>query len=146
MFNGCTNLLSVTIGKNVTSIGTRAFYCPNLTTVISYIEELFEINGKSSTSSPFHQNTFDNATLYVPAGTMEKYKATYGWKDFAHIEILPNSPYDLNGDGKISAGDIQIIINEMKKPQPSQSMGYDLNGDGKISTADIQVVINEMKK
>ena len=56
------------------------------------------------------------------------------------------NPYDLNGDGKVSTADIQIIINEMKKPQASQNMAYDLNGDGKISTADIQVIINEMKK
>ena len=54
--------------------------------------------------------------------------------------------YDLNNDGKISTADIQVIINEMKKPQASQNMKYDLNNDGKISTADIQVIINEMKK
>ena len=54
--------------------------------------------------------------------------------------------YDLNGDGKISAGDIQIIINEMKKPVANQDMKYDLNGDGKISAGDIQIIINEMKK
>ena len=59
-------------------------------------------------------------------------------------EEKPN--YDLNGDGKVSTADIQIIINEMKKTQASQNMKYDLNGDGKISTADIQVIINEMKK
>ena len=53
--------------------------------------------------------------------------------------------YDLNGDGKVSTADIQIIINEMKKPQAEQNSKYDLNGDGKISTADIQMIINEMK-
>ena len=53
--------------------------------------------------------------------------------------------YDLNGDGKVSTADIQVIINEMKKPQAEQDSKYDLNGDGKISTADIQVIINEMK-
>ena len=58
-------------------------------------------------------------------------------------EVSPN--YDLNGDGKISTADIQIIINEMKKTASSQNMKYDLNNDGKISTADIQVIINEMK-
>ena len=54
--------------------------------------------------------------------------------------------YDLNNDGKVSTADIQVIINEMKKPQASQDMKYDLNNGGKISTADIQVIINEMKK
>ena len=83
---------------------------------------------------------------YVPAGTKEKYKATEGWKDFASIEEFTYNPYDLNDDTKVSTGDIQVIINDMKKPQTLQDLDHDLNGDGKISTADIQVIINEMKK
>ena len=55
-------------------------------------------------------------------------------------------PYDLNNDGKVSAGDIQIIINEMKKAESEQNLEYDLNDDGKISAGDIQIIINEMKK
>ena len=62
------------------------------------------------------------------------------------VVIGLGSGYDLNNDGKVSTADIQVIINEMKKPQASQNMDYDLNNDGKISTADIQVIINEMKK
>ena len=62
------------------------------------------------------------------------------------VWISNTMTYDLNGDGKVSTADIQVIINEMKKPQDSQNMDYDLNNDGKISTADIQVIINEMKK
>ena len=61
-----------------------------------------------------------------------------------HLDIM--NTFDLNNDGKVSTADIQVIINEMKKPQASQDMKYDLNGDEKISTADIQVIINEMKK
>jgi predicted component of type VI protein secretion system len=62
------------------------------------------------------------------------------------VIISISNSYDLNNDGKVSTADIQVIINEMKKPQASQNMDYDLNNDGKISTADIQVIINEMKK
>ncbi|MBQ6186443.1 MAG: hypothetical protein IJK49_00660 [Prevotella sp.] len=66
------------------------------------------------------------------------------WAKIPPYLLAPD--YDLNNDGKISTADIQVIINEMKKPQASQDMKYDLNNDGKISTADIQVIINEMKK
>ena len=108
-FSDCSGLTSVTIGSGVTSIGVRAFaYCSGLTsvtipnsvtsigsyafngvdipTIISLIENPFEITGKTSDSSTFSQNTFNNATLYVPKGTIEKYKATDGWKDFLFIE------------------------------------------------------------
>jgi hypothetical protein len=51
------------------------------------IEEPFAIPGKTDESwSTFSQNTFNNATLYVPTGTIDKYKATKGWKDFINIK------------------------------------------------------------
>jgi len=80
-FSSCSGLTSVTIGSGVTSIGNFAFSGANIPTVISLIENPFTI-----TSSTFTQNTFLNATLYVPKGTIEKYKATGGWKDFLFIE------------------------------------------------------------
>ena len=107
-FFGCSGLTSVTIPNSVTSIGSNAFFdCSGLTsvtipnsvtsieygafagvdipTVISLIENPFKITGKTSDSRTFSQNTFNNATLYVPVGTIDKYKATNGWKDFAYI-------------------------------------------------------------
>ena len=85
-FSGCTRLTSVTIGSGVTSIGVGAFNGADIPTVISLIENPFEITGKTSDSRTFTQNTFNNATLYVPKGTIDTYKATDGWKDFAFIE------------------------------------------------------------
>lgn len=105
-FHYCSGLTSVTIPSSVTSIGGRAFYGWNLPVVISLIENPFTIF-----SSTFSQNTFYNATLYVPAGTINKYKATEGWKNFLFIEegnptglnVVENTKdnnttiYDLNG-------------------------------------------------
>ena len=79
-FYGCSGLTSVTIPNSVTSIGNRAFDGVDIPTIISLIENPFKI------IRTFSQNTFLNATLYVPKGTIDKYKATDGWKDFLFIE------------------------------------------------------------
>ena len=70
----------------MTSIGDYAFDGVDIPTVISLIENPFTITGKISNYRTFSQNTFNNATLYVPKGTIDKYKATDGWKDFLFIE------------------------------------------------------------
>ena len=85
-FYNCSGLTSVTIGNSVTSIGYHAFDGVDIPTVISLIENPFKIEGKSSYSRTFSENTFNNAALYVPKGTIDKYKATDGWKDFVFIE------------------------------------------------------------
>ena len=52
-----------------------------------------------------------NATLYVPKGTIDKYKATEGWKDFVFIE-----------EGNPSG--IKVVENTQNK----NATVYDLNG------------------
>ena len=115
-FSGCSGLTSVTIGNSVTSIGERAFDDADIPTVISLIENPFTITGKTSNSRTFSQNTFNNATLYVPKGTIGKYKETEGWKDFLFIEEStgPNGgedkvPQDVNGDGIVDTQDVLEI-------------------------------------
>ena len=88
-FSSCNGLTSITIGNSVTDIGEMAFrYCSRLTEIISLIENPFAFTGKTSDNRPFELNVFNNATLYVPKGTIDKYIATSGWKDFATIKEI----------------------------------------------------------
>ena len=83
-FCNCSNLSHVTIGSGLTDIGWYVFYgmftSVTIATVVSLIENPFTIMGNN-----FSQKTFDYGTLYVPKGTIEKYKATEGWKNFKNI-------------------------------------------------------------
>ena len=85
-FRDCSGLTSVTIPNSVTNIGNKAFYGADIPTIVSLIENPSAIKGKTDSYRTFSQNTFMNATLYVPKGTKEKYKSTTGWKDFVFIE------------------------------------------------------------
>ena len=80
-FADCSSLNSVIIPNSVTSIDNAAFSGCDILTVVSLIENPFAIN-----SNVFSNNTQKNTILYVPVGTIDKYKATEGWKEFLFIK------------------------------------------------------------
>ena len=79
----------INIPENVTSIESYAFNtCKQLETVKIYIKEPIEIP----------ENAFkwgsSTATLYVPKGTVDKYKAAKGWNVFS--SIIENTEPEVN--------------------------------------------------
>lgn len=84
-FHQCTNLTELTLPNSMTSIGNNAFDRCNLTKITSLIEKPFDIIGTTYSNKTFSEKTYNNATLYVPDGTIERYKNTIGWKEFTNI-------------------------------------------------------------
>ena len=110
-FYGCYGQTSIAIPSNVTTIGANAFDGVAYPTIVSLIDEPSPISGKSSNSRAFSEDAFNNATLYVPVGSIVKYKSISGWKDFANIvEGVPSG------------------INAVKKTKNNNTIIYNLNG------------------
>ena len=106
MFNGCTNLESVILPKNVEKVYYRAFYnCKKLTSVnlpdrVSIIGEKCFYNCTSlrevtienpdpttiaTEADAFEGVSLAQCTLYVPFGSKEAYSNAPVWKDFGNI-------------------------------------------------------------
>ena len=80
-FYWCKALTSVDIPASVTMIGEGAFtYCDGLTSVCCHWEQPLECN------PGFEDETFMNATLYVPTGTVDAYRSVFPWSEFLNIE------------------------------------------------------------
>ena len=83
-FLSCINMESVSIPSSMTYIGEGAFAgCDYLKDVYCYAEQVPETEDHVFLYDPVYK-----ATLHVPAGSVEKYKATEPWKDFGIIVEL----------------------------------------------------------
>lgn len=56
--------------------------------------------------------------------------------------IVYNDPGDVNGDGRLSIGDVTALINMLLSDDTEDNPAADVNGDGKISIADVTALIN----
>jgi uncharacterized protein YjdB len=108
-FSETSELTEITMGDNVTTIVRDAFYglknlrtltlSANVTTLsgwsLANLMMLTTLYNRAATPQVFTQNPFDdgpimstpieNVTLYVPAASVDAYKAADVWKDFANI-------------------------------------------------------------
>lgn len=84
-FRNCTSLTTITIPASVTEIGptnrrNNVFSgCKALTSIYSYSEIPVAI-----ASTTFNSVT-QNATLYIPKGSLEAYMSATGWEKFRNI-------------------------------------------------------------
>jgi len=82
-FSGYSCLTSVTIGNSVTNIGKYAFYnCSSLTSITCEA-----VNPPTLYSYVFY-DVNHSVPLYVPAESIDAYKAADQWKDFTNIQPI----------------------------------------------------------
>ncbi|MBQ5476014.1 MAG: hypothetical protein IIT65_15390, partial [Lachnospiraceae bacterium] len=87
----------------MTSIEKSAFAnCKNLEKVTSMLAKPFAISDET-----FDSDTYSNATLYVPKGTVAQYKATDGWKNFKNIvEDSTTAINDVEADNTLNTANV----------------------------------------
>ena len=110
-FTQCYNLAIVVIPNSVTSIGDGAFLGAGLKDVYCYAEQVPTIGNNVFNYS------YCQASLHVPAGSMDAYSNAEQWKDFKEIVALTDSDPKPTG-----------IITPAATQQPSIVECYDLNG------------------
>jgi len=139
-FSGCTNLTTVVIGASMRFISSNAFkQCNKIKTLQCRAIE----PPKLYNSNTFTSTCYQNANLFVPRESLEAYRTAEYWSDFSHIYAI-ESIGDANGDGRLSIGDVTLVINSLLGNETSsfEAALADVNGDGNINISDVTALIN----
>ena len=130
-FQNCWSLSSVVIPESVTSIDSEAFYNCDLGKVYCLAENA-PVTDNSAFSSEYGY-VYDWAKLYVPAGSIDSYKATSPWSKFGTIIGLTED--DIDGILEVESSKLKV-----------ESTAYDLSGrqivNGHLSNGKLPKGIN----
>ncbi len=100
-FYGCLDLTTVVIGNGMENTENYAFgYCPKLKDVYCYAEQVPAVTPYPE--SPVFDNAITNATLHVPATSIEAYRNAQPWSNFESIVALTDSDPNPTGITNVS--------------------------------------------
>ena len=146
-FVECSGLTKVTIGSGIAYMGAMFLKCPNITSVTCLattpprLDRFTQyVDGVRVNVYNFDDVVFNQATLYVPAGSLEAYQTTSDWSFFQDIRPLG----DADADGVVGVGDVTRLIDYLLSDNVNGfDMGAaDTDGDGQISIGDVTKLID----
>ena len=123
-FDGCSGITYISLPKSLNDIYVSAFaHCSNLRDVYCYAENV------PNTRDAFFASPIANATLHVPAGSIDKYKATSPWSEFGNIVEITTSKgiMPFVQDGKVWTYEASNFIYDWEET-------FSLEGDTLISS------------
>lgn len=144
-FQGCTNLTKVTIGSGIARMGIMFWECPNITDVTCLATTPPKLENYKNMQTHenlynFSDNVYEQATLYVPEGSLATYQANENWSRFRQIVGIHIDLNDVNLDGEVSIADVNALINMILSSNSTET--GDVNSDGEVNIADINALIN----
>ena len=136
----CMGLTSITLPASLDTISNNAFYCCNGLDTVTCL---------ATTPPAVSEYTFIScydATLCVPAESLDTYQATDYWNRFANITSVGGTrPGDMDGDGELSISDVTRLISWVLSGREYSAVA-DVNGDGVVDIADVTILISRVLK
>ena len=79
-FYWCFGLKEITLGEKLAKIGARVFDGDDK------LEKVICLNPVPASGASFEETVYQNASLYVPTGSIDAYRNAEGWKNFRSIQ------------------------------------------------------------
>ena len=105
--SGFLGVSALTIGTNVTSIGSLFFYSDITSVTVPWNSPI------TIADDAFSDDTYADATLWIPGGTKATYEAANGWKKFTNMDFS-SFVVKITGSahGTLEVGEISSTNNE----------------------------------